>query len=238
MKLEFANLLNARDLGGYATRDGGRTRSKSLVRADNLATLTPQGTQAILDYGVRTVIDLRWPAEAAAHPSPFQNGAGGSAHYVNISLLGPTAADWEARWPAPTPKEWWNCKVLDHAQAEVRDALGAIAHAPAGGVLFHCMAGKDRTGVIAALMLALAGVEPDVIAHDYGLSTGNLREADLAGRPESDQARILEDLRCPPEQVHNMLAHLEQRYGGLQAYLGTIGVSHGEADQLRARLRG
>lgn len=237
MKLTFKNLLNARDLGGCDTLDGGRTRPGAFVRADNLEALTPEGVQAILDYGIRTVVDLRWPAETAAHPSPFQNGAGDSVRYANVSLLGPSVQAWEARWPAPTPKERWNCKVLDNAPAELAAALRIIAAAPEGGVLFHCMAGKDRTGVIAALLLALAGARPEVIARDYGLSTDNLREAELAGKPESEIPRILEDLRCPPEQIHNMLAHLDERYGGLENYLASIGLAAGEVSSLRDRLR-
>src|SRR2546429_1763595 len=68
--LHFPNLLNARDLGGYPTVDGAQTSWRSLVRADDLAQLTAEGVRALADYGVETVVDLRWPEEAALYPSP------------------------------------------------------------------------------------------------------------------------------------------------------------------------
>src|SRR2546421_6723706 len=68
--LNFPSLLNARDLGGYPTLDGSHTRWRSLVRSDDLAQLTPAGVRALADYGIETVVDLRWPEEIAASPSP------------------------------------------------------------------------------------------------------------------------------------------------------------------------
>src|SRR3989475_858265 len=84
--LHFPNLLNARDLGGYPTVDGAQTSWRSLVRADDLAQLTAQGVRALADYGVETVVDLRWPEEAALHPSPVP-AALPQVRYERISLL-------------------------------------------------------------------------------------------------------------------------------------------------------
>ena len=233
--LRFPNLRNARDLGGYATRDGEVTRWQSLLRADDLAQLTPDGVQALLEYGVRTIIDLRWPAEAESQPSPFRRDLNG-VHYVPISLLGESEATWRGRRPT-NPKAMWNCIVLENAQPEIREVMRAIARAPAGGVLFHCFAGKDRTGVVAALLLALAEVIPEEIAHDYAISSDNLREAWLAASPDAEQAVILEMTHCPPEQVSNMLAHVERHYAGPSNYLRAVGLSEWEIRQIRVRLR-
>lgn len=231
--LTFPNLLNARDLGGWRTRTGQLTRWRSLLRTDDLYRLAPAGVQALLDYGVTTVIDLRWPADAHTHPNPF-HATPGLVNHQQISLLGSSVEAWRATHPR-SAKELFNCTTLDYAQTEVRAALQAIAVAPPGVVLFHCVSGKDRTGVIAALLLALVGVEPDAISADYGLTTENLREPYLAAYPDY-QAETLERVRCPPEQITNMLAHLDGRYGGVVGYLDTIGLQADEVEQLTARL--
>lgn len=231
--LSFPDLLNVRDLGGCATRRGEPTRWRSLLRADDLVQLSPAGVKAMLDYGVRTVIDLRWPAEAEAAPSIFQVEPG-DVHYLPISLLGASEAEWRAHRP-PVSKEKWNCIVLDYAQPGIRAVVQAIAHAPEGGLLFHCVAGKDRTGIIAALLLALVEVELREIVEDYTLSTENLREAHFITNA-ADREAALESLRCPPEQIYHMLAHLDERYGGAAGYLTAIGLSEPEIRQLRKRL--
>ncbi|MEP7242996.1 MAG: tyrosine-protein phosphatase [Gammaproteobacteria bacterium] len=232
--LDFPSLLNARDLGGYPTLDGGRTRWRSVLRADDLAQLTPEGIDTFADYGIETVIDLRWPEEIAASPSPIPDGPK-QIRYHSISLLARTAEDWKALRNECT-KEMWKCAVLDNSRAELKEVLQLIAASSPAPLLFHCVAGKDRTGVIAALMLAIADVEPDAIAHDYALSTERLREAYLVRYANADRDVVLENVRCPEEGVHNMLEYLDG-LGGIRAYLAGIGLSDIEIARLRARLR-
>ncbi|MCL4861183.1 MAG: tyrosine-protein phosphatase [Caldilineaceae bacterium] len=229
----FPNLLNVRDLGSYANRAGRPLRQRSLLRADDLHRLTPGGAQALVDYGIRTVIDLRWPADTESHPNPFHERPG-LVNHLHISLLGSSVEAWVATRP-PGPKETFNCRVLEYARSETCSVLRAIAAAPAGAVLFHCVSGKDRTGVVAALLLALADVDPQVIIDDYGLSTEKLREPYLAAFPDEQEA-TLERIRCPPAQIENMLAHLDQHYGGVTGYLHEIGLTDQEVTQLTQRL--
>ncbi len=115
--------------------------------------------------------------------------------------------------------------------------LRAIAAASPAPLLFHCVAGKDRTGLTAAILLALADVRPEAIAADYAASSDNLREGYLRRYHNTDPERILEILRCPEEGSHRMLAFLEQA-GGVQSYLAGIGLTRMEIAALRARLRG
>jgi protein-tyrosine phosphatase len=96
--------------------------------------------------------------------------------------------------------------------------------------------GQDRTGLIAALLLALADVVPASIARDYALSSGNLREGYLRRYADADPERILSALHCPEEGAYNMLKFLAHA-GGVRAYLGEIGLSAAEIAALRARLR-
>lgn len=232
--LNFPELLNARDLGGYPTRDGRQTRWRSVLRADDLVQLTPAGVQAVGEFGVQTVIDLRWPEEVACSPSPITKHLD-HVRYEQISLLARTPAEWMALQGECT-KEMWKCTVLKHSRAEVRDVLRVMAGASPSPVLFHCVAGKDRTGIIAALMLALADVEPEAIAWDYAASSERLREAYLARHSNLTREEILEAVRCPEEGVHNMLRYLDE-LGGIRTYLEQIGLSKDEIRRLYFRLR-
>jgi protein-tyrosine phosphatase len=131
----------------------------------------------------------------------------------------------------------WKCGVLEHVRAELRQALAVIAGASAGPLLFHCVAGKDRTGLLAALLLALAGATPAAIAGDYAQSSENLRAGYLARYADKEPARIIEALRCPEIGAYNMLSFLEHS-GGVRVYLSELGLTAAQIDALRARLRG
>jgi protein-tyrosine phosphatase len=232
--LRFDNLLNLRDLGGHPTTDGAVTRSGSLLRSDDLSQLTAEGLRALAAFGVETVIDLRWPEEAARHPSPIP-AAHPQVRFQRISLLLHSEEEWQLR-SRQVSKEGWKSLVLEQLGAELARVLRVIAAAPPGPLLFHCVAGKDRTGLLAAVLLALADVEPGAIAADYAVSAQNLREGYLRRYSETSPLRILEILRCPEEGSHRMLAFLDSA-GGVQAYLERIGLSGEEVRRLRARLR-
>ncbi len=232
--VEFPNLLNARDLGGLPTRDGGETRWRSLLRADDLAQLNDGGLASLAAFRVHTVLDLRWPQEAARDPSPIPLALPG-VRYERISLLTHTEDEWRLRSRDVT-KELWKCAVLEHVRFELHHVLSFIAAAPPEPLLFHCVAGKDRTGLIAALLLALADCTPAAIAADYAASSECLREGYLRRYAHADPAHILDALRCPEEGAHHMLEFLEQA-GGVRAYLEQIGLSGPEIERLRARLR-
>ena len=231
--LSFPTMFNARDLGGYPTSDGGRTRWRSVLRADDPVQLTPAGLAAFADFGVATVIDLRWPEEAADNPNPVERKLK-HVRYHHISLLARSAAKWLEVCGEP-PKEMWLTAVLQYSRVELGQVLQAIAAAPDAPVLFHCVAGKDRTGAVAAVLLALAGVVPEAIAHDYAASAEHLRASYFQRHSSLQREQIAEALRCPPEGVYRMLEHLE-REGGIDAFLGRIGVDERQRARLRQRL--
>lgn len=119
--------------------------------------------------------------------------------------------------------------------------MAAIALAPQGAVLFHCHAGKDRTGMIAALLLALAGVPNSTIAEDYAFSQVCLQpifdhrlsqEPDLAKRE-----RMAQMMSAAPETMLSALAYLDARHGGAERYLRAAGVGEAELERLRRRIR-
>jgi len=131
------------------------------------------------------------------------------------------------------------CGYLDQCHVQVDRILRTLADAGPQAALFHCAGGKDRTGVIAALLLGLAGVPEETIAADYGLTARywvvpyrTSPEADPAIRTWTDYQRA----HCPPETMRRVLGHLERIYGGVEGYVRTVGLSEDQIDRLRDRL--
>jgi protein-tyrosine phosphatase len=235
--LHWDALLNARDLGGLPTRDGGPTRFGSVVRSDNLVHLSEAGRTALLGYGIRTVIDLRLPFELKEDPDPFATRDGHPVAYRNISFIDP-AAD------RPSDRKTLAqdyISMLQRFRPQVSAVMSAIAEAGEGGIVIHCAAGKDRTGLISALILSLAGVAPAAIADDYALTQDALRPREERWLEEgpgerAERAAALAWNRAMPEVMLKVLADLERRHGGVEGYLRWVRVSDAELERIRGRL--
>jgi protein tyrosine/serine phosphatase len=124
----------------------------------------------------------------------------------------------------------------------VAAAVRAVANAPAGGIVIHCAGGKDRTGLLTAFLLHLAGVAEEDIASDYALSEERLRPRHEQWFAAADTEEELERLRriaqTPAASMAGVFAELEHRYGGVESYLRGAGVTDEELDLVRMRLRG
>jgi protein-tyrosine phosphatase len=128
--------------------------------------------------------------------------------------------------------------MVDRRQAAVGTIFAAIAGAE-GPVLFHCFAGKDRTGLVAAMILSLAGVEPEAIGADYAETDAQLatRYTEWLAKAAPDRlAQMRNELRCPPEWMLRTLEHVEHTWGGVESYLETAGVPSDNIDRLSAKL--
>jgi hypothetical protein len=167
--LDWPGLWNARDLGGLPTKDGGRTRFRSVVRSDHLVHLAPEGWRALLDYGVRTVVDLRTTREADRDRQAIP---------VDVDLVGARLEDglhedpefngWGATGILLTPLYYQ--RFLQRWPERCAEAVSAIATSRAGGVLVHCSKGCDRTGMLTMFLLVLCGVTEDAIVADYSVT--------------------------------------------------------------------
>ncbi|MFN8468401.1 MAG: tyrosine-protein phosphatase [Caldilineaceae bacterium] len=234
--LEWEGCLNARDLGGLPTLDGGATRWQSVIRADYPGTLTPVGLAAMLDYGVCTLIDIRSPQEAAAECYEWAEVSGCRRLHLPIEKYYPHVG---VLIQQATSLVETYCIMVDAYPDCVAAILGAVADAPPGGVLVHCHSGKDRTGTIVALLLSVAGVPADVIAADYALSQERLwpeyeewLRQGPPGRPETLWTRPVAE----PAAMYAFLDHMNAHYGGVHAYLAQAGLSTDNISQLRQRL--
>jgi protein-tyrosine phosphatase len=238
--------VNVRDLGGLPTEDGGETRSGQVIRSDNVGRLTDAGWQTVAAHGVTRIVDLRWPEEAAEDPP-----RGVAIEVVRVSVLGEMLAkesDYLRALDAHLDDvddvadhyAWSYVEFLERNRERFGDALSAIADAD-GPVVVHCMGGKDRTGLVAALLLRLAGVSLADIGRDYALSGPNLATVLapwLAEAPTEVDRRRREKLsQTPADAMGRVIQTVEQRYGSVAGYLRAAGVSDAHVERLRRRLR-
>lgn len=212
-------LCNARDLGGYATADGGVTRFGVFLRCEAPHALPKETIQALHSYGVRASADLRGADECARQPSDLQE----DFQYYPCPLAGGAEA---FEWVGEID---WGQVYLNRAEDNrewVRRVL-ELAAAQEGGFLFHCAAGKDRTGMIACYLLSIAGASREDIAADYCMSEVYLQPLFAAMREDVLRrgGTVDESLfRTPYTAMLAMQDGLCARYGSVLDYLRTTGL--------------
>jgi protein-tyrosine phosphatase len=238
--LPWEACLNARDIGGYPTSTGRETAWHRIVRSDNLVRLTPAGQTSLIDYGVRTVIDVRSVSEVEASPSPFghKDAHHGIVTYVNEPFLDEDDTGAMNALQASTSSIESYTLFVDRFSPRVAAILTTIARAPSGGVVVNCHSGKDRTGVVIAFLLELAGVPDETIRQDYVVTNEYLHEEYarwLEQLPASPEIRAKEQRRfmCWEETIQAVLDHLRERHGGVEGYLRASGVAEVDLERLR-----
>ena len=246
--LTWDGCLNVRELGGLPTADSGETRAGAIVRADSIHQLSETGWQALVDHGIRTVIDLRGDHEREDDPP-----AELPVEVVHVPFMEASEAEWEEiageieAAAAAAPNVASSTRdvyliFLERFRDNVATAIRAIADAPPGGIVIHCVGGKDRTGLLSAFLLHLAGVPGNAIAADYALSEERLlprHEAWFAAAESKEELERLQRIsQTPAASMAGVFAELERRYGGVEGYLREAGVTEEELERARARLRG
>ena len=245
--IELDGAVNARDLGGLPTVDGRTTRSGVLLRSDNLQDLSGTDVDRLRQAGLGTVLDLRTSAEVEmTGPGPLRAT---DVPHVHLDLI-PHGFDGRAELVERTiPHEDAGEHAMDHfyldyvrhAPDGVAQALRTIADPRSGGVLVHCAAGKDRTGVVCALALSLVGVKRDAVVADYartGERIERIRERLLHTELYADDMsrRTLDSMRPHADNMERFLDRVDAEYGGVHGLAMSVGVSEETLAALSRRL--
>lgn len=232
---------NFRDVGGYETAGGQRVRWGRLFRADSLHLLNDADLEVIAGLGLRTVIDLRSGSELDHHGRNRLEGA--QVDFWHLPIFdNPVAVDGE-----PPQREWEDLtsaylQMIVAGRSSIARGVNALAQPDALPAVFHCAGGKDRTGVLAALILSALGVSDDDVVKDYALTTDSWpgRERFLA----EHQPRRLAYLRkvpakflaSEPETMQTFLDEVRRDHGSIRGFLTGIGVEDESFGRLEAAL--
>jgi len=232
---------NIRDLGGLPTEDGSETRFGVVVRADNVTLLSEDGWEALADYGVRRIVDLRH-AEELEEDRPHRAGMD-VVHTPTVADSSVFAEVDKLLAGITEPAAWRRAnylEILERAAASFGQAVSAVAASENGAVLIHCAGGVDRTGLVSALILRIAGVSIETVAADWAESEQNWAPTiepwiDDAPTDEERAKRKLLSV-MPPGAMRDVLVELEARHGGARGYLAAAGVAESELDEIHDRL--
>lgn len=262
MWLEFDSLVNARDLGGTPTADGGAIAEGRLIRSDNLQALTTADIVQLRGHGVSDVVDLRSGPEVRSEgPGPLLSEDDFTVHHLSMfredpaeptepegELPGESSPEAALPWVGLTPSVDHENLFASHYLSYLRDrpdsvvaALRTIGEAK-GATLVHCAAGKDRTGTITALALLLAGAEPEAVVADYAASGERMQQIvdKLMGtRTYADnlRGRPLSSHMTNPETMAGFIDYIDSEHGGVEPMLESLGWTDGDTHTLRTKLR-
>lgn len=239
-RIELDTCFNFRDMGGYPTPGGGRVRWHTLYRSDTLHRLEGDALEHFAGLGLRSVVDLRHDHERDRHGRFPDAGLPIIVHEVAlVDDAGEGTTD-AAPMPATTGEAYIGMAQRGHRRiARAVSLLGQPGALPA---VFHCTAGKDRTGVVAALVLRVLGVGDDDIVADY-LLTGRSAKARYEWLETADPAyhaflmSLPEHIRnIDPEAIPTLLGWVDREFGGAEQFLVAGGTDPADLDRLRAEL--
>lgn len=234
--LPIEGCVNFRDLGGYRNSQGQTVRWRRLFRSDALQDMTPSdAVYAMEELGIRLVVDLRNPDEAERDGRGPLPGLGASyTHHPLLLERGfPPFTGGDVVERLSSAYQW----LIHNSGPRVADAVNAIADANGSAVVFHCSAGKDRTGLLAAMVLEVLGLDAETITDDYLLTNqaveGILRRIQ-AMQPHASPTT--QSLAAQPLAFHGFQNTLHREYGGAESYLRRHGVSGESLERLRGNL--
>jgi protein-tyrosine phosphatase len=234
LRLEVA--YNVRHIGGYQTKEG-RTTTDTMVRSAGLHRLTEAGVGHLADHGIAAIVDLRSTVERERDVTPDLSHT--RVRHVSSAVFEQDQSPVGQATEFPGYFVAYQ-RMLETGREAYRTLFETIADTN-GRVLFHCTAGKDRTGVAAALMLGLAGVDAETIAEDFSHSYRLLEPVLNEWLPKMaergiDEARARKLMASDPEDMAQTLVHIDTLYGGPAGYLESIGLSTSALSAVKAKL--
>jgi protein-tyrosine phosphatase len=235
--LTFEGCVNFRDLGGYRTFDGRRIGWRRLFRADGLHKLSQADRTQLIELGMATVIDLRTVDEAEQRgrfPVDLV-----PVRYVDLPLTDVLPSTEElASWSEASYVASRYVQMVARGGPALTGAIEALASSDSLPAVFHCSAGKDRTGVLSALILAFLGVPDTTIVEDYALSGAAMERlldhlrAEYPDSVEEVERHAPSVLQVAPETMEEFLTAIRAEYGTYDALAESLGVT-----EAMARLR-
>ncbi|MBK8029088.1 MAG: tyrosine-protein phosphatase [Chloroflexi bacterium] len=240
-QLNIDGVYNVRDLGGYPTVDGGVTRRGVFVRSGLVSNVPESGQQQFIDYGVRAIIDLRSEDELLMAPNSFATSNRVQFHSLPLVNRAQFHSEhWKTNVIAfyPTVQHFY-AQHLAYCPDSFRTIISALIDSPEATV-FHCFAGKDRTGMTAALLLGAVGVADELIAEDFALTDAGLAQVVPVWRKNAlksgeDMDAFERGVVTKAEAMLELMRHIGQTYGGASGYLRSVGITDEQIARLRAR---
>ena len=237
-EMHVPGLFNLRDLGGLPIRSGGTVRPGLLLRSGELSGLRPEGAEMFAELGLRTVVDLRTLDEAAARPDAL-DGTAATLHLIPLLSLSYNEI--------PLAQVDLYSYFADFCLTETARVVKVLAAPNALPGLFHCAVGKDRTGIVAAVVLSLIGVPDEQIVADFLQSNPGLGLPRTPGVLSAAAAKVAEatpvyDMLMSArhavraELITGFLARVRERHGSVADYLRSGGVTDDEMTTLEAAL--
>lgn len=247
-RMDLQGASNFRDLGGYEAADGRTVKWRQLYRSNSLAALTDADLEHVAGLEIKLICDLRREEESVEAPTrlPATNAP------VILQLpIGPERKDsklYEYLWSGEATEAQMRQVMQDiYAEFAIRFApqyaefMRRVSRADQLPLLFHCAAGKDRTGVAAALLLGVLGVDDDTIIADYALSQDNMARAlaKIQARPDAERilaGRPLAAFEAPTDAVIGFVEAVHATHGGWHAAAAAIGIDDATVRRLRELL--
>lgn len=227
--------FNTRDLGGYATKYGRHVAWRKTFRSGNLASVDQAGIATLKQLNVTRVIDLRSRREREAEPDPF--GPDDNIELVDIPLFDDLDPRHMPEGNVLLGLYLQALKTQGQTFVEIVRQIGSSS----GAALFHCTAGKDRTGLVAALLLSLAGAATEDIITDYAMTADRIRPLldgleTTAKTINVNEAELAPLLDCNPSTMRQTLGWLDENYHGAENYLRSHGLADGDLNLVRTHL--
>ncbi len=235
----FSTVFNFRDLGGLPTAEGRKVKRGKVFRSDNLGRLQERDREVFAALGIKRVIDLRRAGEVASLGKvPDWTSVAWHHHHLEHELWDHSTYAEEigvARWLADRYRD-----LLDTGAADIARVITLLSDVDAGPTVVHCVAGKDRTGLVSALLLSALDVTDTDIADDYALTELSepaylawVRSVDPA---EADKKQPPFYTQTPADAMRLTLAELRETHGSPRDYLRASGVTEQNLDNLRRHL--
>ncbi|MGN0151728.1 MAG: tyrosine-protein phosphatase [Wujia sp.] len=232
-QMNFQYARNTRELGGYVNEDGKMLVTGKILRGGDISKLTDEEMEQLAEDGFRVCIDMRIPYEREEMDPYLRSN---ELTYFAMPMTG--SMDYKCG-----PEEILYClykDLLEHHRETIRRIMKIMAY-ETDSIIFHCTAGKDRTGVIAMLILAVCGVCEEQIIADYAASYENNLEQIAMQKRQLDESGL--DMKIPdeifqsdPKTMRMLLDYLNENYGGPVNYLKTIGMTEEEISKIRKKM--